>query len=66
MILEAKNVEYAYKSQKERKVLDNISVRFEEKKFYTCLLYTSNPAPGYAILDIRKGKSHRSGSTHIL
>ncbi len=32
MILEAKNVEYAYKSQKERKVLDNISVRFEEKK----------------------------------
>ncbi len=37
MILEAKNVEYAYKSQKERKVLDNISVRFEEKKFYTII-----------------------------
>ena len=37
MILEAKNVEYEYKSQKERKVLDNISVRFEEKKFYTII-----------------------------
>ena len=37
MILEAKNVEYAYKSQKERKVLNNISVRFEEKKFYTII-----------------------------
>ena len=37
MILEAKNVEYVYKSQKERKVLDNISVRFEEKKFYTII-----------------------------
>lgn len=37
MILEAKNVEYAYKSQKERKVLDNISVRLEEKKFYTII-----------------------------
>ena len=37
MILEARNVEYAYKSQKERKVLDNISVRFEEKKFYTII-----------------------------
>ena len=42
MILEAKNVEYEYKSQKERKVLDNISVRFEEKKFYTGI-DTSNP-----------------------
>ena len=37
MILEAKNVEYAYKSQKERKVLDNISVQFDEKKFYTII-----------------------------
>ncbi len=37
MILEAKNVEYAYKSQKERKVLNNISVRFEEKKFYAII-----------------------------
>lgn len=35
MILEAKNVEYAYKSQKNRKILNDISVRFEEKKFYT-------------------------------
>lgn len=37
MILEAKNVEYAYRSQKEKKVLDNISVRFEEKKFYAIM-----------------------------
>ena len=37
MILEVKNVEYAYKSQKERKVLDNISVRFEEKKLYSII-----------------------------
>ncbi|MCR2050981.1 ABC transporter ATP-binding protein [Acetatifactor muris] len=37
MILEAKNVEYAYKSQKDRKVLNNITVRFEEKKFYTII-----------------------------
>ncbi len=37
MTLEAKNVEYTYKSQKERKVLDNISVWFEEKKFYTII-----------------------------
>ena len=35
MILEAKNVEYAYKCQKQRNILNNISVRFEEKKFYT-------------------------------
>ncbi|MCI8529574.1 MAG: ABC transporter ATP-binding protein [Lachnospiraceae bacterium] len=37
MILEARNVEYVYKSQKERKVLDNISFQFEEKKFYTII-----------------------------
>ncbi len=37
MILEAKNVEYVYKSQKEKKVLDDISVRFEEKKFYSII-----------------------------
>ncbi len=35
MILEAKNVEYAYKCQKQRIILNNISVCFEEKKFYT-------------------------------
>ena len=28
MILEAKNIEYVYKSQKDRKVLGDISVRF--------------------------------------
>lgn len=33
MILEAKNIEYVYKSQKDRKVLGDISVRFEEKSF---------------------------------
>ena len=37
MILEAKNVEYMYKSQKERKILNNISVGFEEKKFYAII-----------------------------
>ena len=37
MILEAKNIEYVYKSQKDRKVLGDISVRFEEKKFYTII-----------------------------
>ena len=31
MILEAKNVEYVYKSQKDRKVLGNISMQFDEK-----------------------------------
>ena len=37
MILEARNVQYAYKSQRERKVLVNVSVRFEEKKFYAII-----------------------------
>lgn len=37
MILEARNVEYAYKSQMGRKVLDNISIQFEEEKFYTII-----------------------------
>ncbi len=37
MILEAKNIEYVYKSQKDRKVLGDISVRFEEKKFYAII-----------------------------
>lgn len=40
MILEARNVEYAYQSQKDRKVLDNISVQFEEKRF----IRSSEPA----------------------
>ena len=37
MILEAKNVEYVYKSQMERKILDNISIQFQEEKFYTII-----------------------------
>ncbi len=37
MILEARNVEYTYKSQMGRKVLDNISIQFEEEKFYTII-----------------------------
>lgn len=37
MILEAKNIEYVYKSQKDRKVLGDISVRFKEKKFYAII-----------------------------
>ena len=35
MVLEAKNVKYAYKSQKEKEILKNVSMQFEEKKFYT-------------------------------
>lgn len=35
MILEVKNVDYAYKSQKTKQILNNISIRFEENKFYT-------------------------------
>ncbi len=37
MILEAKNVEYVYKSQTGRKILDNISIQFQEEKFYTII-----------------------------
>ena len=35
MVLEVKNVNYAYKSQKEKEILKNVSMQFEEKKFYT-------------------------------
>ena len=35
MVLEIKNVSYAYKSQKEKEILKNVSMQFEEKKFYT-------------------------------
>ncbi len=35
MVLEVKNVNYAYKSQKGKEILKNISMQFEEKKFYT-------------------------------
>ena len=35
MVLEVKNVRYSYKSQKEKEILKNVSMQFEEKKFYT-------------------------------
>ena len=35
MVLEVKNVQYSYKSQKEKEILKNVSMQFEEKKFYT-------------------------------
>ncbi len=35
MVLEVQNVNYAYKAQKEKKILKNVSFQFEEKKFYT-------------------------------
>ncbi len=34
MILEVKDVDYAYKSKKGRKILNHVSMQFEEKKFY--------------------------------
>ena len=34
MILEVKDVDYAYKSKKSRKILNHVSRQFEEKKFY--------------------------------
>ena len=35
MVLEVKNVNYAYKSQKQKEILKKVSMQFEEKKFYT-------------------------------
>ena len=35
MVLEVKNVQYSYKSQKEKEILKNVSMQFEEKNFYT-------------------------------
>ena len=35
MVLEVKNVQYSYKSQKEKEIFKNVSMQFEEKKFYT-------------------------------
>ena len=32
MILEVKNIDYAYKTQKDKKVLDQVSMQFEEGK----------------------------------
>ncbi len=61
MILEAKNVEYAYKSQKERKVLDNISIRFEEKKFYTII--GASGAGKTTLLSLLAGLDSPTGGT---
>ena len=61
MILEAKNVEYAYKSQKERKVLDNISVRFEEKKFYAII--GASGAGKTTLLSLLAGLDSPTGGT---
>lgn len=35
MILEVRNIDYAYKTQKTKKVLNQVSMQFEEGKFYT-------------------------------
>lgn len=35
MILNVKNIDYAYKSQKNKQVLNNVSIEFEEGRFYT-------------------------------
>lgn len=61
MILEAKNVEYVYKSQKERKVLDNISVRFEEKKFYAVI--GASGAGKTTLLSLLAGLDSPTGGT---
>ncbi|MCI8513844.1 MAG: ABC transporter ATP-binding protein [Lachnospiraceae bacterium] len=37
MVLEIKHVNYAYKSQKEKQILKDVSMQFEEKKFYTII-----------------------------
>lgn len=37
MILEVKNVDYYYKSKKDKIILNNISMQFEERKFYTII-----------------------------
>lgn len=35
MILEARDLSYAYKSQKSKQILEHVSLIFEERKFYT-------------------------------
>lgn len=35
MILEVRNLSYAYKSQKSKQILEHVSLIFEERKFYT-------------------------------
>jgi len=37
MIIEVKNVDYHYKTKKEHKVLNHVSVSFEEGRFYTVI-----------------------------
>ncbi len=61
MILEAKNVEYVYKSQKEKKVLDDISVRFEEKKFYSII--GASGAGKTTLLSLLAGLDSPTGGT---
>jgi len=61
MILEAKNVEYVYKSQKDRKVLDNISVGFDEKKFYTII--GASGAGKTTLLSLLAGLDSPTGGT---
>ena len=34
MVLKVKNVQYSYKSQKERETLKNVSIQFEDYKMY--------------------------------
>ena len=61
MILEAKNIEYVYKSQKDRKVLGDISVRFEEKKFYTII--GASGAGKTTLLSLLAGLDSPTGGT---
>ncbi|MDE6889705.1 MAG: ABC transporter ATP-binding protein [Eubacterium sp.] len=61
MILEARNVEYAYQSQKDRKVLDNISVQFEEKTFYTII--GASGAGKTTLLSLLAGLDRPTGGT---
>ena len=44
MVLEVKNVRYAYKSQKEKEILKNASMQFEEKKFYAIVGASGAPS----------------------
>lgn len=37
MVLEVKNIDYSYQSQKTKMILNNVSMVFEEKKFYTII-----------------------------
>ena len=61
MILEAKNIEYVYKSQKDRKVLGDISVRFEEKKFYAII--GASGAGKTTLLSLLAGLDSPTGGT---